>query len=798
MKAKLFFLLCIITLNSTAQSPSWKWAKSAVGLGVSGKQVINDSNGNTYVVGEFSCQTLNFDSITLTNAGNNYQDAFIVKYDAHGNALWAKSLGGSFTDAATSVAIDNSGNVYVTGYFYGTTLPFSGTILTTIGGADFFLLKYDSAGNLLWAKSAGGSADEKGMSLFSDFFGNLVVTGFFYSPTITFGTTVLTKDTTNNSAPDIFVVKYDNIGNVLWAQRAGGSGNDIGKSVSIDPFNNIFVAGYFSSPSITFGTTTLTNAGGNDVFIVKYNSVGNLLWAKSAGGISDDDIGSISSDASGNVIVTGMFKSPTIMFGTTTLTNAGSGTSDIFLAKYDVSGNVIWAKTAGDISDDEGRSVSIDTAGNIYMTGFFADTSIVFGNYTLTNTFNSNSFFYDIFIVKYSLSGNVVWAKSTGGNSDDVGNSVSVDVNGNVFVTGYFWSTTIPFGTSLLSYSNSSFFVAKLVDDVWPGDSDNNAIVNNNDLLPIGLYFGQTGAPRASISNVWQADSAVNWGITMSNGFDIKHVDCNGDGTIDVNDTLAINLNFNLTHAIPPYTDYTDERPAIPDIYFITSGNSYNAGDWVTAEVWLGNSTVPVSDLYGIAFNVSYSSLLVQSGTESITFPVSWLGTPGTNIIKIGKIDAFTNLVYGAETRIDHTNASGFGKIAEFKFQLKTTIASTSTMHFSISNYSGNNALGVSQEFNTINDSIIVNATTVGIIEENSTSEITISPNPFTSKTTIIFSQEQENCIIKIIDILGKEVKIISFTGKQLIMEKGEIQEGVYFVQVICNKTIINRKIVIQ
>ncbi len=338
---------------------------------------------------------------------------------------------------------------------------------------------------------------------------------------------------------------------------------------------------------------------------------------------------------------------------------------------------------------------------------------------------------------------------------------------------------------------------------VWPGDADANHIVDNNDLLPIGLYYGQTGTVRASVSNSWQAYPATNWGTNQTNGADIKNVDCNGDGVIDNNDTLAVNLNFNLTHAISAYTN-NGIKTINPDLYFVTGSNTYNAGDMVDVEVWAGKSTLPVNNLYGVAFNVQYDASLVQPGTESITYPASWLGTQGTDAIKISKIDALSNIAYGGITLINHSNASGFGKIADFKFQVKSSVATASYLHLSVSNYKADDSIGTEKLFNTINDSILINTSTVGINKLTVNNSISIYPNPFTTQTTISFSSEQTNTSIKITDVVGKEIKTINFTGTQYILEKGIMKPGIYFVQITSfdklrmTQEVVNRKVVVQ
>lgn len=811
MKEKIYISIIpfLIGITAFSQPPSWEWAKRAGGTSQdNSKSVTTDSFGNVYVIGVFASNSISFGSITLTNdTTDNSFDIFIVKYDETGNVVWAKRAGGPGSDIPHSISIDPSGNLYVAGGFSSSSITFGSTILiiNNVGGTDMFILKYDNNGNELWAKTGtGGSSTDIAFSTTTDALGNVYVAGEFRSSTITFGATTLINQDTTNSTFDMFLIKYNASGNVLWAKREGGAIQDYATSIICDSSGNVFVTGNFSSPSITFGAYTLTRMGTNptlDVFIVKYDSGGNPLWANSGGSGADDVFStSITTDINGNVLVTGHFYSTSLTFGSTILPNTSVFLSDIFLVKYNTSGIMLWVKAEGGAASDGASSVVTDASGNVYVAGSFKSSTITIGTETLTNTDNTGNT-ADLFILKYDGAGNILWTKSFGGSGQDITGAITISASGNIFVAGEFRSSSIVFGSTTLTNAGGSFpgdmFIAKLGIDVWPGDTDNNNVVNNNDLLPIGLFYGQTGLQRASISNLWQNYISADWGQIEINGSDIKHVDSNGNGIIDSNDTLAINLNFNLAHVIPVNNDNFGERTA-PDIYFITANNSYNAGDWINVEVWLGNSTDPVNNLYGLAFNINYNSSLVQTGTESITYPVSWLGTPGTNTLKIAKIDPAANTAYGAVTRINHTNVSGFGKIADFKFQLKTTIPSTSTMHFSISNYSANNATGVSQVFNKINDSIIVNAATVGIIEENTASEITISPNPFTFQTSITFSEEQNNCTLKILDVRGKEVKTINFTGKQVIIGKEEMEAGIYFLNIKTKHSTISKKLIIQ
>ncbi len=243
---------------------------------------------------------------------------------------------------------------------------------------------------------------------------------------------------------------------MIWAKSAGGKGEEIANSAAINAAGDLYVAGFFDSPTFPIGTDTLLCNGEyyNTIFLAKYDTSGNALWAKSAGcGEYLDDCYanvSVAADASGNAYLAGYFDTDSITFGTYTLVNTDTNSSDIFLAKYDAGGNVLWAKEAGKINADYAYSVAADAQGNAYIAGSFGDSTIVFGSTTLTNT---NPCSQDVFLAKYDTYGNVLWAKSAGsmGSDDDQANSVVVDTSGNVYITGYFDSPIVIFGSDTLT-----------------------------------------------------------------------------------------------------------------------------------------------------------------------------------------------------------------------------------------------------------------------------------------------------------------------------------------------------------
>ena len=485
---KVYVSFCLLftfySEDSFAQTNNWIWARSSVGTTASqslGVSIKADNYGNVFITGQFHDPTIAFGSFTLTNSDQSQvtTDLFVAKYDSIGNVIWAKRAGGISFDCGWGVTTDLIGNLLVVGNFASSSIAFGSNILTNSSTIyDMFIVKYATNGNVLWAKSAGGAGNEAATSVTTDSVGNIYVAGYFYSSQITFGSFTLN----NSGGQDAFVVKYDPSGNVIWAKSAGGANHDEFSSISTDGHANVFVTGQFQSPTINFATNVLTNTGNRDFMIAKYDSSGNVLWAKGAVGAQDEVGNSISADIGGSSYVTGHFRSPTITFGNIILNN--SGNQDAFIVKYDEIGNVLWARSAIGAFNDEGYSASIDLFGNVYISGGFEfNDTITFGSTTLVPPAGSTA---PLFIIKYDLNGNLLCASALSGGGDSP-NGVSADPFGNAYVVGDFWSNPFIIGfDSLLLSSQFDVFVAKY-------DCNNNVGMNelNND-TNIALYPNPT------------------------------------------------------------------------------------------------------------------------------------------------------------------------------------------------------------------------------------------------------------------------------------------------------------------
>jgi uncharacterized delta-60 repeat protein len=362
--------------------------------------VAVDSSGNSYVTGYTGSGE--YHKVDGGIDGNSYsgkQDFFLIKYNSSGTKEWTKQEGSSGDDYAYGVAVDSSGNIYVTGY---TEKKLHGN--NNSGKFDMFLVKYNSSGTRQWTKQFGTSGWDAGYGVAVDSSNNIYVTGY---------TDGGLGGNNNSGKFDMFLVKYNSSGTRQWTKQFGTSGWDVGYGVAVDSSNNIYVTGYTEG-----GLDGNTNSGGRDIFLVKYNSSGTKQWTQQFGS-SKKDYGLASNvDSKGNIYVTGYTEGG--LDG-----NTNSGESDIFLVKYNSSGTKQWTQQLGTPTFDEGNGVAVDSSDNIYVSGWTRGK---------LDTYAGRD---DAIVLKYNSSGTKQWTRQFGSNSSDIGAGVTVDSSGNIYVTGY-------------------------------------------------------------------------------------------------------------------------------------------------------------------------------------------------------------------------------------------------------------------------------------------------------------------------------------------------------------------------
>ena len=385
-----------------------------------GTAVAIDASGNVYVTGSFE-GTADFGGGPLASAGA--RDFFIAKFDRLGGHLWSRRFGGVGNDVANAIAVDAAGNVAVIGDFDG-KMDLGGGQLTPLGGDDVFLAKYDANGVHQWSRRFGNTgAHDHGGGVAFDAAGDVVFTGS-YQVSADFGGGPLAATGT----ADVFVVKFDSASAHLWSRRFGGADSCAGRAIAVDATGDVFVTGSLRG-SVDFGGGALTSAGGDDVFLVKFDANCFHLWSRRAGDTGDDVGRSVAVDGAGNLLVTGSFQR-TADFGGGPIPSAGS--DDLFLVKLDALGAHQWSRAFGDTHDDRGFSTSVDGFGNVYVTGSYQGAPD-FGGGPLPAA-GTNA----IALAMFDAGGTHQWSLGFDGSGDDVGRSVVVDGNGYVWLTGGF------------------------------------------------------------------------------------------------------------------------------------------------------------------------------------------------------------------------------------------------------------------------------------------------------------------------------------------------------------------------
>jgi len=443
------------------------WLQKAGGTSADeGYSISIDDSNNAYTTGYFT-GTATFGTFSVTASG--VSDVFVAKTNSSGVYQWVAKGGDGGSDRGLAITTDANGNSYVTGYYYGTAI-FGTYSITSVGLQDVFVVKYDNAGNVQWAVSAGGSQSDIGNAIALDHTGNIVITGQFAGTSV-FGTYTLTS--TNNSI-NVFTAKLNAAtGTFIWAESGTGPHTDRGLGVACDPSGNIYVTGQYTD-TITF-TNPHYSPVNNAVFIVKYNSSGIEQWVTTLGGGTSNISNAIAVDNSSNIYVTGNFTGTLNFFvSNPPVTLTQTYTNRIFLAKYDKSGNLLWDVADGSSNPVISNNIALDSLGNPYIIGDFQCIMNSYADHYGQGTFNTVGY-WDIFNAGYSSStGAWQWSRQIGGHGNNYGYGLAVSHAGHVFDAGSFDKDVIitenPTGFLGYNASPSTYCTSSYCSDPNYGD----------------------------------------------------------------------------------------------------------------------------------------------------------------------------------------------------------------------------------------------------------------------------------------------------------------------------------------
>lgn len=439
-------ILLTLLLSSVAKSqiPTIQWQKSFGGSNnETAKSIVQTPDGG-YITAGFSKSS---DGNATINQGDN--DFWVVKMDALGTFQWQKSLGGSGDDQANSICTTSDGGYVVAGFSNSS----NGDITLNKGSSDYWIVKLNALGNIVWQKTYGGQAQDIATSVKQTTDGGYIVTGYSSSSN---------GDITGNhgqNTTDYWVVKLDSSGNLQWQKALGGTSNERAFEIQQTSDGGYIVSGdTYSSNSGDVSSTAF--GSGRDFWIVKLGSTGNITWEKRFGGSGEDNAYSISQTSDSGYIVS----------GTTTSINGNisfnNGQGDFWIIKLDALGNLQWEKALGSLTYDQAYSVKQTPDGNYIATGYLSSNTGVAESEPLAST--------QYWIVKLDTLGNLLWHKSYGGSGNEAAYSIISTTDGGLAVAGY--SNTNPnSGDVTGNHGQFDFWILKLSGSKELGTMENNA-----------------------------------------------------------------------------------------------------------------------------------------------------------------------------------------------------------------------------------------------------------------------------------------------------------------------------------
>ncbi len=682
----------------SAQSDLIIWQKSYGGSDYDGASMIKQTADTGFVVAGYSWS----DDGDVHNHHGWYSDGWIIKLNAFGDTMWTKSLGGSYYEYANSIIQTDDG-----GYIVALqTDSDDGDVSVNFGSYDYWIVKLDSSGSIEWEKSYGGTGSDKAQSIVQTVDGDYIVAGFSNS---------INGDVSGNiGGLDVWIIKLNNSGGLIWEKSLGGTDDDYALSMEPTSDDGYIIAGFTWSDDVDI----TNNQGYTDYWVVKIDSSGNIDWQKTLGGSYWDYCYEAIQTSEGGYIVAGLTSSDD---GDISINN---GYYDYWVVKLDSSGLMEWEKSLGGSDDDGAYSIVQTSEGGFIVAGYTAsnDSDV---------TFNYGS--EDCWIVKLNETGNIEWEQSLGGDSIDNAFSIIQLNDGSYAIAGYSNSIN---GDVTGNHGEVDFWLAKL--KCMPPVTPEICIVTVDTTNGKNLI-------------VWEKTPDV--GIASYNIYrETTTADIYGLIGNVLYDSLSI---FTDTASVPEQQSYRYKISAVDICGNESDTSAYH--QTLHLSVTLG---VP-PDKYQLDWQDHYQGFIfytyyIYRGLSPYNLQlINSISTSLTSYTDLDPIPDTVNYYRVAAVKPDTCDPTGTAKTQSGPY---------------------------SQSLSNIDEAGVA----PGIAEITSyNGELNIFPNPFTSKTTIEFSNpNNESYKLIITDVTGKVMKVVeNIQTSKVEIEKGNLSSGFYLIE---------------
>ncbi len=809
-------VMFMTAFSSLGQSPVFKFSTTDEQVAINYrvyKSIVQDSLGNSFYTGYYQ-GSLDIDPgpavQTITAAGQT--DIFVYSLDSMGVFRWGFSLGGASGDFGIKILPERSGNILLFGYQSGNIdLDPDTGVATTPSTGKVFLARYSPTGQFIsgfdlpFITNQSSVTDYPDMAI--DYNDNIVVTGYGLGD-VDPGAGVTTVG--GSVSADIIVAKYTPSMQLDWAFSLNSTNgiSEVPHQIVIDSLNNIYIAGYFSnSNTVDFnpgtGTANLTCSASYDIFYAKYTSSGVYQWAKNlTTGVSVYGAQPIRMClmSGGRLLIFGS-SNASIDLDPSAFSNYFPNGQ--FIAQYMQNTGSFYSAFStilsyGNVIGD----VTVDKRGYVYITGGFRDSAdfdfTSLGTYKL---YGNPSPYSTEYVASYNSQMQFRWARvlTTSATTTASGILISSNKTGSIIFSSRLdgsndmdpSSASFPVSNQFYYYDVQTCWTDGVIPSftVRPGDTDNSGVVDLNDLIPIGVNYNDASYARDTISIAWSDHPVPSWGSPLqANGQDRAHVDCNGDGTINADDTLAIIQNYGLVGLQNP--EWVDRLQTGPEVHFIPQVNSCHAGDTVRIHVMAGSMLQPFSTLLGAGWTLPLNPSYIQSNSIKCSLTNSVLAS-SASYLKMERI--LSSGVTNSIVKTDHLGISGYGEIGEISFIIPSnyttqTIVPLQGIQIKLIDDSGADLAAIPGT-----DTLFINVTS-GINELNADQWI-VYPNPLEGNSIHITGPLRVESAM-LTDISGRKIVDLSISNESLIILPEGIENGTYLLQLQTSKGNVIKKVV--